>query len=211
VVAEGGTSVLTEVPEMFGAETLLMSRCENEATFEKTVELINGFKRYFEEHNQTIYENPSPGNKAGGITTLEDKSLGCIQKSGTAPVIDVLQYGERVTKKGFNLVSAPGNDLIASTTLAAAGAHIVLFTTGRGTPFACPVPTMKISSNDAMYNKKSRWIDFNCGTIVSEGDTVPGLAEKLFDLVIQIASGEKTKSEILGYHDFAIFKTGVTL
>ena len=210
LISKGGTTILTEVPEMFGAETLLMNRCENEELFLKTVALINDFKTYFKKHDQTIYENPSPGNKKGGISTLEDKSLGCTQKSGTAPVRGVLKYGEPVMEKGLNLLSAPGNDLVASTALAASGAHIVLFTTGRGTPFACPVPTVKISSNTALYEKKGNWIDFNCGSLV-EDKTLQELSEELFDYVISIASGEKTKAELAGFHDMAIFKQGVTL
>lgn len=210
LISKGGTTILTEVPEMFGAETLLMNRCENEALFDKTVALINDFKNYFTSHNQTIYENPSPGNKKGGISTLEDKSMGCTQKSGSAPVRGVLSYGEPVKEKGLNLLSAPGNDLVASTALAASGAHIVLFTTGRGTPFASPVPTVKISSNSALYNKKGNWIDFNCGQLV-EGTDLETLRNQLFDYVIAVASGEEVKSEKAGFHDMAIFKQGVTL
>lgn len=210
LISKGGTTILTEVPEMFGAETLLMNRCENEYLFNKTVDLINNFKNYFKSHNQTIYENPSPGNKKGGISTLEDKSMGCTQKSGSAPVRGVLSYGEPVKEKGLNLLSAPGNDLVASTALAASGAHIVLFTTGRGTPFASPVPTVKISSNSALYHKKGNWIDFNCGELV-EGTDLPSLRDKLFDYVIAVASGEEVKSEKAGFHDMAIFKQGVTL
>ena len=210
LIAMGGSTILTEVPEMFGAETLLMNRCENEALFDKTVTLINDFKEYFKRHGQTIYENPSPGNKKGGISTLEDKSLGCTQKSGTAPVKGVLAYGEPVCTKGLNLLSAPGNDLVAATALAASGAHIVLFTTGRGTPFACPVPTVKISTNNLLAEKKKNWIDFNCGVLV---DDTPAdeLADQLLDFVIDIASGKKSKSEEAGFHDMAIFKQGVTL
>lgn len=210
LISKGGTTILTEVPEMFGAETLLMNRCENEELFNKTVDLINNFKNYFKSHNQTIYENPSPGNKKGGISTLEDKSMGCTQKSGSAPVRGVLSYGEPVKEKGLNLLSAPGNDLVASTALAASGAHIVLFTTGRGTPFASPVPTVKISSNSALYHKKGNWIDFNCGELV-EGTDLASLRDKLFDYVIAVASGEEVKSEKAGFHDMAIFKQGVTL
>jgi len=210
LVGAGGTTILTEVPEMFGAETLLMNRCVNEETFEKTVHLINDFKNYFTSHNQTIYENPSPGNKKGGISTLEDKSLGCVQKSGSAPVMDVLMYGEPVHTKGLNLLSAPGNDLVASTALAASGAHIVLFTTGRGTPFACPVPTMKISTNTALSTKKSNWIDFNCGRLAEDTD-MDTLKNDFFDFVLEVASGKKVKSEEAGFHDMAIFKQGVTL
>lgn len=210
LIGAGGTTILTEVPEMFGAETLLMNRCENEALFTKTVELINDFKNYFKSHNQTIYENPSPGNKKGGISTLEDKSLGCTQKSGSAPVKGVLGYGERVTTPGLNLLSAPGNDLVAATALAASGAHIVLFTTGRGTPFASPVPTMKISSNSKLAEKKSNWIDFNAGVLV-EGEAMDAAAKRLFDKVLEIASGKKVCSEEAGFHDMAIFKQGVTL
>ncbi|MDD7390581.1 MAG: altronate dehydratase family protein [Lachnospiraceae bacterium] len=210
LISRGGTTILTEVPEMFGAETLLMNRCENQELFEKTVSLINDFKNYFTSHGQTIYENPSPGNKKGGISTLEDKSMGCTQKSGSAPVRGVLSYGEPVKEKGLNLLSAPGNDLVASTALAASGAHIVLFTTGRGTPFASPVPTVKISSNSALYAKKGGWIDFNCGAMV-EGTDLETLSNQLFDYVIAVASGEEVKSEKAGFHDMAIFKQGVTL
>lgn len=210
LISKGGTTILTEVPEMFGAETLLMNRCEDEVLFEKTVDLINDFKNYFKSHNQTIYENPSPGNKKGGISTLEDKSLGCTQKSGSAPVKGVLSYGEVVREHGLNLLSAPGNDLVASTALAASGAHIVLFTTGRGTPFASPVPTVKIATNSTLAGKKKNWIDFNCGTMV-EDETLDTLSARFFDFVIDIASGKETKSEEAGFHDMAIFKQGVTL
>lgn len=210
LISKGGTTILTEVPEMFGAETLLMNRCKNKELFEQTVDLINDFKNYFTSHNQTIYENPSPGNKKGGISTLEDKSMGCTQKSGSAPVCGVLAYGETVKEKGLNLLSAPGNDLVASTALAASGAHIVLFTTGRGTPFASPVPTVKISSNSQLAGKKSNWIDFNCGVLV-ENATLDELGQKLFDYVIEVASGRQVKAEENGFHDMAIFKQGVTL
>lgn len=210
LISKGGTTILTEVPEMFGAETLLMNRCETPELFEKTVDLINDFKNYFTSHNQTIYENPSPGNKKGGISTLEDKSLGCTQKSGSALVKGVLAYGEPVKVKGLNLLSAPGNDLVASTALAVSGAHIVLFTTGRGTPFASPVPTVKISSNSALAGKKNNWIDFNAGRMV-EDQTKEELAQELFDYVLSVASGRKVKAEEAGFHDMAIFKQGVTL
>lgn len=210
LISRGGTTILTEVPEMFGAETILMNRCETEALFEQTVDLINDFKQYFTDHNQTIYENPSPGNKAGGISTLEDKSLGCTQKSGSAQVKGVLAYGEPVEVRGLNLLSAPGNDLVASTALAASGAHIVLFTTGRGTPFACPVPTVKISTNSQLNKKKNNWIDFDCGTLV-EDERLDELGNRLFEYVIAVASGEKVKAEEAGFHDMAIFKQGVTL
>ena len=210
LISKGGTTILTEVPEMFGAETILMNRCETEELFLKTVDLINDFKNYFKSHNQTIYENPSPGNKKGGISTLEDKSLGCTQKSGSTYVKGVLAYAETVKTPGLNLLSAPGNDLVASTALAAAGAHIVLFTTGRGTPFACPVPTMKISTNSALAAKKSNWIDFNAGVLV-EDKPMKVVEKEFFDYVVAVASGEKVCSEKAGFHDFAIFKQGVTL
>ncbi len=210
LVSAGGTTILTEVPEMFGAETILMNRAENEEIFDKTVSMINNFKNYYSSSGMPIYENPSPGNKAGGISTLEDKSLGCTQKSGTSKVRGVMEYGERVKEKGLNLLSAPGNDLVAATALAAAGAQIVLFTTGRGTPFACPVPTMKISSNSSLARKKSGWIDFNAGS-VAEDKTADDLASALFDEVMKTASGKRVKSESAGYADIAIFKKGVTL
>ena len=210
MAARGGSTVLTEVPEMFGAETILMNRCQTPELFDKTVCLINDFKNYFTSHNQTIYENPSPGNKKGGISTLEDKSLGCTQKSGSAPVKGVLAYGEQVKTKGLNLLSAPGNDLVASTALAVSGAQIVLFTTGRGTPFASPVPTVKISSNSALAGKKNNWIDFNAGRMV-EDKSKEELAKELFEYVLAVASGKKVKAEEAGFHDMAIFKQGVTL
>lgn len=210
LVEQGGTTILTEVPEMFGAETLLMNRCANEELFHRTVDLINDFKRYFTSHNQTIYENPSPGNKKGGISTLEDKSLGCTQKSGSAPVRGVLAYGGTVSTPGLNLLSAPGNDLVAATALAAAGAQIVLFTTGRGTPFASPVPTVKIATNSRLAGKKANWIDYNAG-VLAEGASMEEEARKLFDYVAEVASGRKVCSEEAGFHDMAIFKQGVTL
>ncbi|MCH5343986.1 MAG: altronate dehydratase [Acetatifactor sp.] len=210
LISKGGTTILTEVPEMFGAETILMNRCANEELFNQTVDLINDFKKYFKRYDQTIYENPSPGNKKGGISTLEDKSLGCTQKSGSALVKGVLAYGETVKTPGLNLLSAPGNDLVASTALAAAGAHIVLFTTGRGTPFASPVPTVKISTNSRLAGKKSNWIDFNAGVLV-EDSNMADETQKLFDYVVEVASGKQVCSEAAGFHDMAIFKQGVTL
>lgn len=210
LISKGGTTILTEVPEMFGAETLLMNRCENQELFDQTVCLINDFKNYFTRHNQTIYENPSPGNKKGGISTLEDKSLGCTQKSGSAPVKGVLSYAEPVKVKGLNLLSAPGNDLVAATALAMSGAQIVLFTTGRGTPFASPVPTVKISSNSKLAGYKDNWIDFNAGQMV-EDSNLAEMGQKLFEYVLEVASGKKVKAEEAGFHDMAIFKQGVTL
>ena len=211
LVSKGGTTILTEVPEMFGAETILMDRCASRELFDKTVCLINDFKEYFIKNGQEIYENPSPGNKDGGITTLEDKSLGCTQKSGSSLVKGVLAYGERVQNKGLNLLSAPGNDLVASTACAAAGAQIVLFTTGRGTPFASPVPTVKIATNSRLAGKKGNWIDFNAGRLVTDDIPMEQLANELFQLVLDVASGKKVKAEIAGFHDLAIFKQGVTL
>lgn len=210
LTAMGGTTILTEVPEMFGAETILMDRCENEELFRKTVSLINDFKAYFESYHMPVYENPSPGNKAGGITTLEDKALGCTQKSGSSPVKGVLAYGEHAQAQGLNLLSAPGNDLVASTALAVSGAQMVLFSTGRGTPFGCPVPTVKIASNTPLARKKRNWIDFDAGRLLT-GMTLEKLGEDLLDTVLKIASGEKTRSEQNGFHDLAIFKQGVTL
>ena len=206
----GGTTILTEVPEMFGAETLLMDRCESEELFRKTVRLINDFKAYFESYHMPVYENPSPGNKAGGITTLEDKALGCTQKSGSSPVRGVLAYAEKVTEPGLNLLSAPGNDLVASTALAASGAQMVLFSTGRGTPFGCPAPTMKIASNTPLARRKSSWIDFDAGRLL-EGMTLEELGAELLAKVLETASGAPTRNEENGFHDLAIFKQGVTL
>ena len=211
LVSKGGTTILTEVPEMFGAETILMDRCANRELFDKTVCLINDFKEYFIKNGQEIYENPSPGNKDGGITTLEDKSLGCTQKSGSSLVKGVLAYGERGQNKGLNLLSAPGNDLVASTACAAAGAQIVLFTTGRGTPFASPVPTVKIATNSRLAGKKGNWIDFNAGRLVTDDVPMEQLADELFQLVLDVASGRRVKAELAGFHDLAIFKQGVTL
>lgn len=206
----GGTTILTEVPEMFGAETILMNRCGSEELFRKTVRLINDFKGYFESYHMPVYENPSPGNKAGGITTLEDKALGCTQKSGDSPVCGVLGYAEKVTAAGLNLLSAPGNDLVASTALAVSGAQMVLFSTGRGTPFGCPVPTLKIASNTPLAMKKKSWIDFNAGRLL-EGLTLEELGAELMEKVLSVASGASARNEENGFHDLAIFKQGVTL
>ncbi len=210
LIKHGGTTILTEVPEMFGAEKILMNRCANEELFGKTVNLINDFKDYFGRYNQVCYENPSPGNKKGGITTLEDKSLGCTQKAGKSEVEGVLKYSEPVINKGLNLLSAPGNDMVAATALASSGAQLVLFTTGRGTPFSSPVPTVKISSNTLLFEKKPGWIDFNAGVIVTEGKSINDTAMNLADFVKEVAEGKKVKSELSFYKDIAIFKDGVT-
>ncbi len=210
LVAQGGTSILTEVPEMFGAETILMNRCENRQLFEQTVSLINNFKNYFLSHGEPVGENPSPGNKAGGISTLEDKALGCTQKCGRAPVSGVLEYGDRLQTSGLNLLSAPGNDLVAATALASAGCHLILFSTGRGTPFGTFVPTMKISTNTDLYNRKKNWIDFNAGQLV-DGKTMKELVPEFIDKILAVASGEPARNEVNGYSEISIFKNGVTL
>ena len=210
IVAQGGTTVLTEVPEMFGAETILMNRCQDVATFDKTVHLINDFKEYFMKQGMPVYENPSPGNKAGGISTLEEKSLGCTQKCGKSIVRGVLKYGERLSVNGLNLLSAPGNDLVASTALASCGCQIVLFTTGRGTPFGTFVPTMKISTNTPLYEKKGNWIDFNAG-VLAQGEPMADVAARFIDFVLAAASGAPVNNEKNGWREIAIFKQGVTL
>ena len=210
VVGSGGTSVMTEVPEMFGAEQILMNRAVTPQIFDKCVNLINDFKHYFSSHGQVVSENPSPGNKAGGITTLEDKSLGCVQKGGKAEVCDVLKYGESLRTHGLNLLQGPGNDGVSCTALASAGCHMVLFSTGRGTPFATAIPTVKISTNTALFNKKQDWIDFNAGAIV-DGESFDSLTDKLLDYVLAVASGKKTLSEKRGFHDIIIWKDGVTM
>ena len=210
LVAQGGTSVLTEVPEMFGAETILMNRCRTEELFNQTVSMINNFKEYFLSHGEPVGENPSPGNKAGGISTLEDKALGCTQKCGKAPVSGVMEYGDRLTSKGLNLLSAPGNDLVASTALASCGCHIVLFTTGRGTPFGTFVPTMKVATNPTLAKNKPSWVDFSAGQLV-EGRTMQELVPEFIDKVLAVASGQPARNEENGYREISIFKNGVTL
>ena len=210
LVAQGGTSVLTEVPEMFGAETILMNRCRTEELFNQTVSMINNFKNYFLSHGEPVGENPSPGNKAGGISTLEDKALGCTQKCGKAPVSGVMEYGDRLKNKGLNLLSAPGNDLVAATALASCGCHIVLFTTGRGTPFGTFVPTMKIATNPTLAKNKPNWVDFSAGQLV-EGRTMKELLPEFIDKVLSVASGEKAHNEENDYREISIFKNGVTL
>ncbi|QKJ88754.1 Altronate hydrolase [Paramixta manurensis] len=210
VIANGGTTVLTEVPEMFGAEHLLMSRCQDEETFGKTVAMINDFKRYFIDHHQPIYENPSPGNKAGGITTLEEKSLGCTQKAGQSQVMDVLEYGARLRSRGLNLLSAPGNDAVATSALAAAGCQMVLFSTGRGTPYGGFVPTVKIATNSELAQKKPHWIDFDAGRLI-HGVSMATLLNEFVDYLVAVANGEATCNERNDFRELAIFKSGVTL
>lgn len=211
VVEHGGSTILTEVPEMFGAETLLMERAVSEDIFNDTVSLINNFKGYFTKYNQTIYENPSPGNKKGGISSLEEKSLGCTQKGGDAPVVGVLSYGEHVCKKGLNLLIGPGNDQVSCTNLVASGAQMVLFTTGRGNPFGSPVPTVKISSNTNLYTRKKHWIDYNAGQLL-DGKTFNEVTEDFFQYLLDVASGKiQTRNEEYGYKEISIFRDGVIL
>ena len=202
LVSMDGIAVLTEVPEMFGAEQILMNRCINEDVFNDTVKMINNYKSYFISHGQPVSENPSPGNKEGGITTLEEKSLGCVQKGGTAPVTAVLGYGDTANRKGLNLLNGPGNDMVAVTNLTASGCHMILFTTGRGTPLGAPVPTLKIATNSALAEKKKHWIDFNAQS---------GSSEALFNLIVETANGRQAVNELYGYREIAIFKDGVTL
>lgn len=207
LIASGASTILTEVPEMFGAETILMNRCVNEEVFRKTVHLINDFKDYFTRHGQVVYENPSPGNKNGGITTLEDKSLGCVQKSGTAEVADVICIGEPVKNSGLNLLTGPGNDIVAVTNLTASGCHMILFSTGRGTPVGAPVPTIKIATNTPLAERKPHWIDFNAGPAIDGTD----LTDELMDYIVSVANGEMTNNEKNGYREISIFKDGVML
>ena len=211
--AQGGSTILTEVPEMFGAEHLLMRRAISDEVLQDTIHLINDFKEYYLSHGQPVGENPSPGNKAGGISTLEEKALGCTQKSGTSPVVGVLKYGERLSsnRAGLHLLSAPGNDLVASTALAAAGCQLVLFTTGRGTPFSTFAPTLKVSTNSELARRKPQWIDFNAGVLLDDV-TMDKLLQQFTLYVIDVASGRsRTTAELHGNAEFAIFKTGVTL
>jgi len=211
LIAMGGTTILTEVPEMFGAEALLFNRCKDTETFRAALDMVNRFKHYFTSHGQVVYENPSPGNKDGGITTLEDKSLGCVQKGGFSPVVGVLDYAEPIKEQGLNLLYGPGNDLVSATALAASGAQMVLFTTGRGTPFGSPVPTVKISTNSKLATQKPHWIDFNAGT-VAEGEGMATVAEQLMELVVDIANGtSRTRSEEHNQRGIAIWKNGITL
>ena len=207
LVSFGGSCALTEVPEMFGAEHLLMNRCIDEATFDKTVALINDFKDYYARYNQVIYENPSPGNKKGGITTLEEKSLGCVQKGGLSPVVDVLSYGDRIEKNGLSLLNGPGNDIVACTNLMAAGVHVILFTTGRGTPLGTSVPTVKIATNHSLAQRKTTWVDFDASPMLEGIDQT----DELLKYVLRIADGKQTKNELNGYEEISIFKDGVTL
>lgn len=206
LISHGGSCVLTEVPEMFGAEHLLMQRCKDEETFQKTVALINNFKAYFKKHNQVIYENPSPGNKAGGITTLEEKSLGCIQKGGDSEVVAVLDYGDILTENGLSLLNGPGNDMVAITNLTAVGVHMILFTTGRGTPLGGPVPTVKIATNHELAEKKANWIDYDASGLLTKD-----LTDDFFDYILSVASGEETKNEKNDYREISIFKDGIVL
>ena len=210
LTAMGGTAILTEVPEMFGAEQVLMDRAADRGVYEQVVKLIEDFKHYFTSHGQVVYENPSPGNKAGGISTLEDKSLGCVQKGGRSVVTGVAQYGERITRPGLNLLSGPGNDIVSTTVQSAAGAHMILFTTGRGTPLGSPVPTVKIATNDDLARRKADWIDFNAGRVL--GEDAQKVTSDLLQYIVKVASGDiRTRNETNGYAEISIFKDGVVL
>ncbi len=210
IISYGGSCVLSEVPEMFGAEQLLMKRCPTKELFDKTVSLVNNFKDYFIRHNQVVYENPSPGNKAGGITTLEEKSLGCVQKGGMSEVVDVLGYGDIVRENGLSLLDGPGNDIVAITNLSVSGVHLILFTTGRGTPVGGPVPTLKIATNKTLAEKKKDWIDFDASPLL-EGVSMDSLSDDLIEYILSVASGKETKNEINGYKEISIFKDGIVL
>lgn len=209
LVSESASSILTEVPEMFGAEKVLLNRCVSKEIFNDAVEIISGFKDYYVKHNQVVYDNPSPGNKAGGITTLEDKSIGCVQKGGRAPISHVLKYGEVVKGNGLNLLEGPGNDIVSTTAITASGANIILFSTGRGTPLGAPVPTVKIATNHEIALKKKNWIDFDASTVLIDG--FDSVTNELFDYIKAVAEGKKTKNEENNYREIAIFKNGVTL
>lgn len=211
LIGQGGSTVLTEVPEMFGAEGFLMDRCVDEGVFRKAAAMLNGFKAYFLSHNEVVYENPSPGNREGGITTLEEKSCGCVQKGGTAPIVDVIGYGDAVAEKGLNMLYGPGNDLVSATALTAAGAQLILFTTGRGTPFGAPAPTVKIATNTPLARKKPGWMDFNAGRAADGDSSLEQLGQELMELVLAVASGKKTRSEEMGFREISIFKDGVVL
>lgn len=211
LVANGAITILTEVPEMFGAEKLLMNRGRDQEVFEDLVGMINNFKEYFKSYGQNIYENPSPGNKDGGITTLEDKSLGCIQKGGSTEVVDVLDLGEEAKTSGLNLLNGPGNDQVSCTNLAASGATIIVFTTGRGNPFGSVVPTIKMSTNTELAQKKKNWIDFDAGRLVSEDKSFEELRDEFISYLLEVASGQKTKNEEFGFEEIALFKNGVIL
>jgi altronate hydrolase len=206
----GGTPVLTEIPEIFGAEQMLLARASSQAVFDSAVQVVDDFKRYFINNNQPIHENPSPGNIAGGITTLEEKSLGAVQKGGRSALVEVIRYGERVGPHGLTLLEAPGNDAVSSTALTAAGATIILFTTGRGTPLGFPAPTLKIASNSGLATRKPGWIDFDAGVVLS-GQSMDDAADALMNLVVETASGKATKAELNGEREIAIWKSGVTL
>ena len=210
IVTNEGKTIITEVPEMFGAEHLLMERAENKEVFNKIVNLINGYKNYFKKYNQEIYENPSPGNKDGGITTLEDKSLGCVQKGGSSMIVDVLDYGEQIIKDGFHLLNGSGNDQVSTTNLVASGVNLIVFTTGRGNPFGNIVPTIKVSSNSELAEKKPNWIDFDAGTILT-GNSFDNLTEEFLKYILKVSSGELTNNEKFGFKEISIFRDGVIL
>lgn len=211
VVSQGGTTVLTEVPEMFGAEHILMEQCASRDLFDKTVEMINDFKNYYIAHDQPIYENPSPGNKSGGITTLEDKSLGCTRKAGKSAVVDVIKIDQRVSRPGLNLLYSPGNDIVATTALGAAGCQLVLFSTGRGTPMGGFIPTVKVATNTALAKKKANWIDFDAGALTDSANDPDTILGQFLKSIVDIINGKQTSAEVRQNREIAIFKTGVTL
>lgn len=212
VVQAGGTSILSETSEFIGAEHILARRAINKEVHDRIYEITSRFEAHFHAVGEDVRQgNPSPGNKAGGITTLEDKSCGCVQKGGTAPIMDVIGYGDPVVTKGLNMLYGPGNDLVSATAMTAAGAHLILFSTGRGTPFSAPAPTLKISTNTPLAEKKGGWIDFNTGVIADGEKTIDEAAKDLLDLVIRVSSGEQTKAEKHGFREISIFKDGVVL
>src|SRR5215510_1475628 len=214
LVRHGGTAILSETPEIYGAEQLLTRRAVSREVGEKLVERIHWWERYTERLGGEMNNNPSPGNKAGGLTTILEKSLGAVAKGGTTNLVEVYEYAQPITAKGFVYMDSPGYDPVSATGQVAGGANVLCFTTGRGSVFGCkPVPSLKLATNTPLYNRMTDDMDINCGPIADGAASIEEVGEQIFRKVLATASGQKTKSEALGIGDdeFEPWKIGATM
>ena len=214
LVRHGGTAILSETPEIYGAEHLLTRRAISKETGEKLIARIRWWEEYTRRNGNEMNNNPSPGNKAGGLTTILEKSLGAVAKGGTTNLVDVYEYAQAVQAKGFVYMDTPGFDPVSATGQVAGGANMICFTTGRGSAYGCkPAPSLKLATNTALFEHQEEDMDINCGTVIDGKESVAQVGERFFRLILETASGKKTKSELFGYgeDEFAPWVLGATM